>query len=41
MKMDCKGVFMTFTFAEIPLDKDVKKAVVDILTSEYAKKVRD
>lgn len=39
MKMVSNGVKMTFRFAETPPPSDIKKTVVDILTSQYVSKV--
>lgn len=39
MRMEKDGVKMTFHFAETPPPNDIKKVIVDILTSQYIGKV--
>lgn len=39
MRMEKDGVKMTFRFAETPPPNDIKKVIVDILTSQYIGKV--
>ncbi len=41
MKMESRGVSMTFHFAETPPPLDVKQAIVDIMTSQYTRKVSE
>lgn len=41
MKMEKDGVKMTFYFADAPSVIDVKKVIVDLLTSQYIGKVSE
>ena len=41
MKMEKDGVKMTFYFTDAPSVIDVKKVIVDLLTSQYIGKVSE